>query len=188
DRSTAPLAVVEVLHREMNAGELATGDRQVARHSGADREDDRVVALELVDRRHVDTEPERDTFGAQLVDTPLDQPLLDLELRHAEAHESAGRLVALVHHDALAGPRQLLGAGEPGRPGPDNGDATTRQPLGRLRDDPTLVPRTVDDRPLDLLDRDCVAFLDLEHAGRLTRRRAKTARELGEVVRAMELV
>ena len=58
----------------------------------------------------------------------------------------------------------------------------------RLRLDPALVPRTVDDRLLDLLDRDGVALADLEHAGGFAGRRAEAARELGEVVRRVELL
>ncbi len=59
---------------------------------------------------------------------------------------------------------------------------------GGPRHDPALVPGAVDDRELDLLDRDGVALADLEHAGRLARRRAEPAGELGEVVRPVELI
>ena len=58
----------------------------------------------------------------------------------------------------------------------------------RARLDPALLPRAVDDRDLDLLDRDGVPLLDLEHAGGLARRRAEPPGELGEVVRPVELV
>src|SRR5262245_1010330 len=57
----------------------------------------------------------------------------------------------------------------------------------QLGDDPPFLPRPRDDRELHLLDRDGVAFLDLEHARRLARRRAEAAGELGEVVRAVQL-
>src|SRR4029078_12323390 len=50
-----------------------------------------------------------------------------------------------------------------------------------------LVPGAGDDRELDLLDRHRVAFLDLEHARGFARCGAETARELGEVVRAVQL-
>jgi hypothetical protein len=45
----------------------------------------------------------------------------------------------------------------------------------------------VDDRVLDLLDRDRVALADLEHAGGLAGRRAQPPGELGEVVRRVQL-
>ncbi len=51
-----------------------------------------------------------------------------------------------------------------------------------------FVPGTVDDRELDLLDRDGVALVDLEHARRLAGRRAEAPGELGEVVRAVQLL
>ena len=59
---------------------------------------------------------------------------------------------------------------------------------GRLRHDPALLPGAVDDRELDLLDRDRVALVDLEHARRLARGGAEAAGELGEVVRPVQLL
>ncbi len=56
-----------------------------------------------------------------------------------------------------------------------------------LRGDPALLPGAVDDRVLDLFDRDRVALADLEHARRLARRRAQTPGELGEVVGGVQL-
>src|SRR5207248_3230363 len=82
---------------------------------------------------------------------------------------------------------ELLRAREPRRSGADDRDAASGAPHRRLRDDPTLFPRTVDDRELDLLDRDGVALVDLEHARGLTWRRTEAAGEFGEVVRAMQL-
>ena len=70
----------------------------------------------------VDAEAELDALGLELLHAPLDEPLLDLEVRHAEADEPAARLVALEDRDRMAGARQLLRAGEPGRPGADDGD------------------------------------------------------------------
>ena len=73
--------------------------------------------------------------------------------------------------------------------GPTPTTATLR-PVSRERrpgHDPALVPGAVDDRVLDLLDRDRVALADLEHAGGLARRRAQPAGELREVVRRVQL-
>ncbi len=149
----------------MHAAELTAGHRQVARDARADREHDRVVGgAELVERHHVDAEPELDPLGAQLLDPALDEALLDLELRNAEANESAGRLVALVDDHLLTGAHELLRAGETGGPGSDDADAPACANRRRLRDDPAFVPGAIDDRALDLLDRHRVAFLDLEHA------------------------
>ena len=125
---------------------------------------------------HVGAEPKLDTLRNELLHPPFDEPLLDLELRHSEADETAGRLVALVDDDVLACPRELLGAGEPGRPGADDSDASPGLPGRRLRLDPAFAPAAVDDRQLDLLDRDGVTLVDLEHTGRLARSRAEPAR------------
>ena len=82
---------------------------------------------------------------------------------------------------------QLLPARETRRARADDGDGAARALARRLGDDPALVPCARDDRELDLLDRDRVSFLDLEHARRFARRRAETAGELREVVRTMQL-
>src|SRR2546423_939967 len=87
----------------------------------------------------------------------------------------------------MAGPIQLLCAREARGSGADDGDRAARARPRRMRRDPPLLPRAVHDRDLDLLDRDGVALLDLEHAGGLARSRAEPAGELGEVVRAVEL-
>ena len=98
----------------MDAVELAPGHRQVARDPRARGEHERIVALvELVDRdvgADVDAVAELDTLGRELRDAALDQPFLDLELRHPEADEPARRLVALVDDHGLAGACQLLRA------------------------------------------------------------------------------
>src|SRR5207247_7163012 len=73
------------------------------------------------------------------------------------------------------------------RAGPDDRDAATGLDTRRLRHDQAGIPRVVDDRVLDLLDRDRVALADLEHARGLARRRAQSAGELREVVRRVQL-
>ena len=73
------------------------------------------------------------------------------------------------------------------RAGADDRHGLARLDLGRLGDDPALVPGPVDDAGLDLLDRDRVA-VDPQHARGLARGRAELARELGEVVGRVEPV
>jgi hypothetical protein len=168
----------------MDAVELAAGYRQVTRNARAGCDDDRVVGRTKlvttdVDSR-VDAEAELDALGEQLVETTLDDALLDLELRtpnrtrppptrRARARSPSGRGVR-----AAARRRALQ-------------DRTrSRPPCGRCGwsragDDPAFLPGAVDDRELDLLDRDRVAFADLEHAGGLARCRAEATGELGKL-------
>ena len=111
-----------------------------------------------------------------------------LKSRHAEADQPAAGLVALVDRDRVAGAAQLLRGGQAGRAGADHRDGAAGLDRGRLRHDPALVPRAVDDRDLDLLDRDRVALADLQHARGLARRGAQPAGELREVVGRVQLV
>src|SRR5438034_2360889 len=132
-------------------------------------------------------EPELDAFVDQLGEAPLDDVLFDLEVRHAEPEQASACLVSLEHRDRVAGAVQLLRAGETRRPGADDGDRLPGAAARRLRGDPALLPGARDDCELDLLDRDRVRLLDLEHARRLARRGAEAPGELREVVRAMQL-
>src|SRR5260221_9644899 len=84
--------------------------------------------------------------------------------------------------------RELLRAREARWARADHGDGMPRQPRRRLGHDPTLVPAAVHDRELDLLDRHRLALANLEHACGLAWRGAEAAREVGEVVRAVELL
>src|SRR6516225_5410739 len=87
----------------------------------------------------------------------------------------------------MPGPAQLLRGGHSGRPGADDGHALAGLDTRRGGKHPSLLPRAVDDRVLDLLDRDRVALSDLEHARGLARRGTQAPCELGEVVGRMEL-
>ena len=187
------VASVEVLHREVHAVELASGHGQVARHARADGEHDRVEALAQlrgVDvAADVDAEAKLDALLGELREAPLDDVLLDLEVGDAEAEQAAAGFVALEHGHRVTGAVQLLRARETRRPRADDRDACAR--CARAGGSATIQPSSharVDDRELDLLDRDGVALLDLEHARGFARRGAEAAGELGEVVRAVQLV
>ena len=129
--------------------------------------------------------PEHRALGRHLVEPPIDEVLGHLEVRDAVAQQAAEAVVALEDGHVVAGPGQLLGSGQPGRPGTDDGDPLAGAFGGRLRLDAALVEGPLDDRHLDLLDRDRVG-VDGEHAGGFARRRADPAGELGEVVRRVQ--
>ena len=120
-------------------------------------------------------------LAAHLLEPPVEVLLLHLELGDAVAQQPADLVGALVDRDRVAGPGQLLGGGQAGRAGADHRDGAAREPLRRLRPDQAGLPRLVDDRDLDVLDRDRV-LVDAEHAGGLARRRAQPTGELREVV------
>src|SRR5690606_30008764 len=70
---------------------------------------------------HVDAGAEAGALGAHLLETSVDEALLELELGDAVAHEAAEAVVALEHHHGVARPGQLLGGGEPRRARADHG-------------------------------------------------------------------
>ena len=84
--------------------------------------------------------PELDAFGLHLLDAAVDQVLLHLEIGDAVAQQPADAIVLLEHDDGVAGARELLRAGEPGRAGADDRDALAGLALGRPRRDPAASP------------------------------------------------
>src|SRR5215212_6533562 len=189
-RGHGAVSLVEVVHRVMDARELAAGNLQIAMDAGADRNDHGVVLPgELVRgdvAAHVHVAAELDALVLEELHAPVDDPFLELGVGHAEAEQPAGRLVALVDRDRVAELVQLVCHGEARRPGADHGDPPVASGLRRLRRDPALLEPARDDGQLDLLDRDGVV-VDVEDAGGLAWRGADQPRELGEVVRGVEL-
>jgi hypothetical protein len=62
-------------------------------------------------------------------------------------HEQAAHAVGpLVDGDRVSGLVELVGAGEAGGPGADDGDFLAGSASGMLRFDPAFVPAPVDDR------------------------------------------
>jgi hypothetical protein len=136
-------------------------------------------------RADFDAGDEPGALGAHLVQPPVQDGLLHLELGDAVAEQPADAVGPLVDGDVVPGPRQLLGGGQARGTRPDDGDLLAGALGGGLRLDPALVPGPVDDLPLDLLDRDR-RLLQVQHAGALARRRAELPGELREVVRRVQ--
>ena len=105
---------------------LATGHRQVAGNARACRKHDRVEALTQLPHGHVYADihaaAQVHALGDQLLDAPLHDPLLDLEVGHAEAHQPAGGLVALEQRHVVAYTAQLLCGGHAGGARADDRD------------------------------------------------------------------
>ena len=123
----------------------------------------------------VDAGPELDPFLRQQVEPPVEEPLLELELRDAVAEQAADPIGALEHGDPVAGAIELRGGGQAGRARTDHRDALAGAHLRLLRGHPALVERAIDDRDLDRLDRHRIV-VDAEDARSLARRRAQPAR------------
>src|SRR5512145_977581 len=190
------------LHCEMDAVELAARDRQVARLLGAAGEHHGVelgeqllrrdVAVGVVDDAFAGTlgtdecaRPELHALRAHLLQAPVDDGLLQLEVRDAVAQQAADAVGLLEHCDVVAGARQLLRARQPGAAGPDDRHLLAGLVRGGLRLDPAFFPGFVDDRVLDRLDAHGIV-VDPQHARFLARRGTDPAGELGEVVRRMQ--
>src|SRR5207248_2511318 len=120
----------------MHAAKLAPFDRQVARHACTDCEHDRVVALaQLRDVEidaDVDAEAELDALLRELREAPLDDVLLDLEVRDAEPEQAAARLVALEDGHRVSRAVELLRAGEACGPAADDRDGLSGSRRRRL--------------------------------------------------------
>src|SRR5262249_40787657 len=100
----------------MNAGKFAAWDGQITRRFAAAGEHNGIVLLvQFVDR---DGDPdmrvvvESDAFALHLLDAAVDVDLLHLEVGNAVTKQPARLRPALVEMHVMAGPRQLLRAGE----------------------------------------------------------------------------
>ena len=113
-----------------------------------------VAAGEIFFLADVGTGDELDAFGREQVDAPLDDALVELHVRDAVHQEAADAVGPLVDGDRVADLVELRGGGEPGGTAADDGDALAGARRGRLGGDPTFGKAAVDDRVLDVLDRD----------------------------------
>ena len=84
--------------------------------------------------------PEDDALGLHLLEPAVEVPLLHLEVGDAVAEQAADPVGALEDGDRVAGPGELLGAGQARRAGADDRHRLARQDLGRLRARPSPRP------------------------------------------------
>ena len=77
-------------------------------------------------RRH--PAAELGALGQHLHQPPVQVALLHLELGDPVAQQPAGRVGPLEHGHRVPGPGQLLGRGQPGRPGADDRHPPARPP------------------------------------------------------------
>ena len=175
----------EVVHGEVDPVEAAAGDGQLAGHGGAGRHDHGVEAgLELVPGQvdadlHAGAEP--GALGLHLRQAPVQDVLLQLEVRDAQPQQAAEALVALVDHHGEAGAGELLRRGQSRRARADDGHGVAVQAGRHDRLEPVVVEDLLRDRHLGLLDGDR-GLVDAQGAGVLARGGADPPGDLGEVV------
>ena len=178
--------LVQELHGEVNTLEVAVRDRKIARHGGASRDDHRVVVFLERLQGDVALADEAagnvlDTLSGHEVDTTLDDVLVELHVGDAVHEKTTNAVRTFVDSHLVAGLVQLVGSSEASGTRTNDGDGLARAPLGRSRDHPAHLEATVDNGTLDGLDANGV-LVDAENTSTLTRRRANTASELGEVI------
>ena len=138
------VALVEVVHREVHAVELAAGHGQVARDAGARREHDRVEAraqlLGVDVAADVDAAAQLDALRGELLDAPLDDHFSILKSgtpKRTRPPIASSRSNSVTR---VARAAQLLRGRHPRRPGADDGDPLAGLAPRRARASPSPPP------------------------------------------------
>ncbi len=179
----------QIVHSRIDTSQIRAWNRQGTWGPSAGGHHDRVKAAGQLGQREVvrpvtadgDVGPEADAFAAKLHQTTVQNRLFHLELGDPVAQQTTDRVVAFVDQHGVTGPAELLRHSQTGRTRAHDGHRLAREPLRLVRRHQAVVERAIDDRDLDLLDRDG-RLTDAQHAGRLTRSRAQAPGELREVV------
>ena len=186
----AAVLLCQVVHRVVDAVQVAARQREVAGEGGSGAEHH---GVERVEHGHghrpaeVGVRHEADPLGFQHGQPPGDKRLRQLEVRYPVAQQAAHPVVPLEDDHAVPGAVELIGAGQPRRAGPDDGDRRACPHGRRLRSHPAFRKRPLDDGLLDVFDgHGCVS--EAEHTGALARGGADASGELGEVVRGAQPV
>jgi len=104
----AAVLLRQEVHRKVNAGEIAAGDRQITAGLGAAGQRDRVVFGNQLVRINATLGAdkgavmERHALGLHLGDAAIDDVLLHLEVGNAVAEQSAGLGVLLIEVHVVA--------------------------------------------------------------------------------------
>ena len=106
----------------MDAVELTARDIQIARPLGAAGQHDHVGVVQQrryrQGRRRPRAGAERDAFGLHLLDAPVDQELLHLEVGNAVAQQAADTVTLFEQRHSMPGARKLLRTGQARRTEP----------------------------------------------------------------------
>ena len=93
----------------------------------------------------VDAAAKLDSLRPHLIETPVQNPLFQLEFRDSIAKETAGTVGFLKDGDAVPGARELLRGCQAGGSGTDNGDAPASVLARGFGSDPTLLEGVLND-------------------------------------------
>src|SRR5207344_1993405 len=107
----------------------------------------------------------------QEIDAPVHDLLVELHVRNAVHQQAADAVRTLVDRYLVAGFVELIRGREACRPRADDRDLLARARLGHLGLEPAFGETAIDDRVLDVLDRDG-GIGDAEHARAFARRGA----------------
>ena len=131
----APVLLRQVIHREVDAGQLTSRDGQIAWNGRPAAQNDRVeLAAELVGGNalaDVRVRPELDTFRLQDREPAIEDALLHLEFRDPVAKQTTDAIGPLEDGDPVSRLVQLIGSRETRGPGSDHGDALAAARLRR---------------------------------------------------------
>ncbi len=182
---------VQVGPRKVHACQIAPRHVQIARTQRPDAEHHRVgFGVQRIDGyvgAHFYTAGKPDALRFQQVEAAVDDGMGQLERWHATPEQTARAGIPLVHRHRVAGPVQLLRAGQPRRTGAHNRHAKIRAHIGRVGLNPSLVEGVLHDGLLDLLDSHWRSYQP-GHTGRLARSRTDAPGKLGEVVGGGQLL
>src|SRR5439155_3069954 len=106
------------------------------------------------------------SLGNELLEPPIEDSFLELELQNAITKETADAIGALEDDDRVARTAKLLRRRKPRRPRSYDGHPSPRLPPWRTRNDPPLAKRAIDDALLDVANRNRLVD-QREHARRL---------------------
>ncbi|CAB4918016.1 unannotated protein [freshwater metagenome] len=172
-------------HGLVNPLKFATGNRKIASKRCASCNNYCIeVFLEFshtdVDT-NIDIHAELGSFCSHLREATVKNTLFHLELWDAVTQQSTDSVCALKHDHRVPCPSELLRHCKACGPRADHGHFLVSQTCRPHCMHPALFPRMIDDRNLNLLDRDGVR-VDSQYAGRLTWCGAQPSGELGEVI------
>src|SRR5690606_2499256 len=197
---TGLVLLTQEVHGIVNAAQFSARYRQVARVFGSASQHDSVelrlqrfrgacvqAVFGIFGGAHVGGWAEFHTFGFHLGKSAVDVGLFQFEVGNAVAQQAADAIAFLEYGNGMPRAGQLLRAGQPGRPGADNGHFLAGFARWRLRNHPALLPAFVDNGVFDGLDANRV-IVDVQGTGRFAGSGAYASGEFRKVVGGMQYI